>query len=171
MKKDKSTYFKQVYEENKDRIYRICCCYQTESEARRDLFQEILSNIWANLERFEGRSTISTWIYRIAVNTSLGYVNKINKKNRLQVQLDDTNANHVSDDNRHQRQRDMDSDIQHLYRSIAKLPLMDRTIITLVLDNIDNNTIADICGISEGNVRVKIHRIKKNLQKIMEVPT
>ena len=86
---DKDTLFKQVLEDNKDRIYRICCAYELNAVDRDDLYQEILINIWKNLDKFEGRSAISTWIYRIAVNTSLMHIKKESRRNRDKTELNE----------------------------------------------------------------------------------
>lgn len=65
----KESQFREIVEANKDRIYRICCCYVRVEMERNDVYQEVLIHIWEGLDRFEEKSQMSTWIYRIAVNT------------------------------------------------------------------------------------------------------
>lgn len=73
---EKEQLFNDIYADNKDKIYRIFCFYIEDDEDRKDLHQEILTNIWRGLDHFVGRLKISTWIYRIAVNTSMAYFKK-----------------------------------------------------------------------------------------------
>lgn len=73
---NKEEHFKQVVEQNKGRILRICKSYAPSEEDCKDMYQEVLINIWKSLETFKGNSEIGTWIYRIAVNTSLTFAGK-----------------------------------------------------------------------------------------------
>ncbi|MGO2358861.1 MAG: RNA polymerase sigma factor [Mesonia sp.] len=70
---NKEHYFTQVYEQNKDKIYRLCLGFTGNACDANDLRQEILIKIWNNLNSFKGESQISTWIYRIATNTAILY--------------------------------------------------------------------------------------------------
>ena len=80
---DREAQFRSAVDENKDRIYRICCCYVRDPEERKDVYQEVLIHVWENLRKFEGRSQISTWIYRITVNTCLGFARLEKRRKRL----------------------------------------------------------------------------------------
>ncbi len=73
---DREAVFKKLYDEYRDRIYRMCCYYVSSEEDRKDLSQEVLQNIWKGLERFRGESALSTWIYRVTVNSSLAFLSK-----------------------------------------------------------------------------------------------
>jgi len=68
---DKEKLFKDILEENKNRIYRLCLGYLIDKQEVDDLFQDVMINIWRGLDSFRGDAKISTWVYRIAVNTSL----------------------------------------------------------------------------------------------------
>lgn len=76
MKEIKEEHFKVIIAENGDKITRICRYYNPNTEDQKDMYQEILVNIWNSMDRFRGESSISTWIYRIAVNTSLSFTGK-----------------------------------------------------------------------------------------------
>jgi RNA polymerase sigma-70 factor (ECF subfamily) len=85
MENSKEIRFRQVVEENGNRISRICSYYSKSAEDRKDMYQEILVNIWKSLDKFRGESSISTWIYRIAVNTSLTFAGKSYRNMNLNI--------------------------------------------------------------------------------------
>lgn len=89
--------FEDVLKNNKDRIYRICCAYVRDADEREDLFQEIMINIWKNLDKFEGRSLISTWVYRIAVNTSLMHVKSAGRRGKVFTSLDELSYKEIAE--------------------------------------------------------------------------
>ena len=166
---DKDTLFKQVLEENKDRIYRICCAYERNADDRDDLYQEILINIWKNLEKFEGRSLLSTWIYRIAVNTSLMHIKKESRRNRDKTELNEniisTTAENIAET---EEKIETGKNIEKLYSSINELPSLDRVIISMVLEELSYKEIAEVTGLTVNNIGVKINRIKNELSRLME---
>lgn len=123
-----------------------------------DLLQEVFIKVWENLEKFRGESQVSTWIYRITVNTCLLHI-RSNKK-QTKVDFDKTNLK-ISDDT-----NEKENQIQLLYKCISELNETDRLIITLLLEEIPYEEIAAVTSISEGNLRVKIHRIKQQLSTI-----
>ncbi len=163
---NKDTDFKKILEDNKDRIYRICCAYVLDRDDRDDLYQEIIINIWKNLDKFEGRSQISTWIYRIAVNTSLLHIKKAGKRNSLHTEIND-NTHNLPEDNDKEEKIKTGSLIEKLYECIQKLTELDRLIISMVLDELSYKEIADVTGINVSNAGVRINRIKKTLNKMM----
>ena len=115
--------------------------------------------VWQNLEKFRNQAMISTWIYRIAVNTCLSYlrVEKRQAKDELTDSIIETQAEELSEKN---------EQVAALYKCISRLEENERIIITLVLDETPYSEIAEISGISEGNLRVKIHRIKQKLTEL-----
>jgi RNA polymerase sigma-70 factor (ECF subfamily) len=161
---NKESRFNEKYADNKDKIYRLCCFYIPDAEDRKDLFQEILTNIWRGLDHFEGRSKISTWIYRIAVNTSMAYFKKqsreINKKtfDAQEMEMEATNPN---------KDNEQES-IRNLHHAIANLNKMEKAIVSLMLEEVTQKEIAQILGFTENNIRVKIHRIKNRLKSILK---
>lgn len=163
---DKDAEFKKILDENKDRIYRICCAYVSDKDERDDLYQEIVINIWKNLDKFEGRSQISTWIYRIAVNTSLLHIRSSGKREKLHTEINE-NIHNIPEDNDKEEKIKTGSMIEKLYNSIRLLPELDRLIISMVLDDLSYKEIAEITGMNISNVGVKINRIKKVLNKMM----
>lgn len=169
---DKDTLFKQVLSENKDRIYRICCAYERNAIDRDDLYQEIAINIWKNLDKFEGRSAISTWIYRIAVNTSLMHIKKESRRNSTKTELDENSLNIAEppDDDREEK-IETGKKIEILNECINELGTLDRLIISMVLEDLSYKEISEVTGLTVNNTGVRINRIKKELFKLMEERT
>lgn len=158
---------RKVFEENKDRIYRVCCYYVRNAEDRKDLFQEVFTHIFKGLDKFEGKSSLSTWIYRITINSCLAYLNKEKRRKRLYSDLSTYNKAQTDEKGQIEKQLVKKEKMKHLYKSINQLSFINKSIISLVLEDVSQKEIAEVLGISEENVRVKIHRIKKTLSKIM----
>ena len=155
----KETLFKEIFDKNSKKIFHLCYGYTGDQDAANDLLQETFLKVWQNLEKFRNKSLISTWIYRIAVNTCLTYL-RTEKKQAKDELTDNIIENKVEEHSEKNEQ------IALLYQSIAKLEENDRLIITMVLDELPYAEIAEISGISEGNLRVKIHRIKQKLTEL-----
>ncbi len=126
-----------------------------DSEDSRDLKQEIQLQAWKAKERFRGDSQFSTWLYRVALNTVLTY------RRKKQVQTTEITSN----DFVKEHPKDTTEQADLLLRAIKSLNDIDKTIITLHLDDYDNGEIGDITGLTKNNVGVKLHRIKENLKK------
>jgi RNA polymerase sigma-70 factor (ECF subfamily) len=161
---NKESLFNEIYASNKDKIYRICCFYNQDAEDRKDLFQEVLTNIWRGLDHFEGRSKISTWIYRIAVNTSMAHFKKQRKENSKkeiigqEFKLETTNP----------EQDNEQETIKNLHQAISNLNKIEKAIVSLMLEEVSRKEIARILGFTENNIRVKIHRLKNKLKSILK---
>ncbi len=123
-----------------------------------DLTQESFINAWRSLDKFKGASSYKTWIYRITVNTCLKYIRDNRQKHQVDI---DTQPQLPVEEDRSDTN-------QELYLAIGQLGELDRLIIMMVLDELEYEEIAKVIGINEGNLRVKIHRIKKQLKKILE---
>lgn len=156
MKSSKELHFEVLYQSHKDKVYRLCLGFVRERELANDLFQEILIKIWRHLDSFKGDSDISTWIFRIAYNTALTFSAREKKKDENQTEIPE-NLDLCEPENYGVEQ---EIRIQMLYEAINELPELDRVIATLLLENTPYKTIAEISGISENYVAVKINRIK-----------
>ena len=163
---NKEAEFQKILADNQDKIFRICCAYIHDSDDRDDLYQEILINIWKNLDKFEGRSQISTWIYRIAVNTCLLHIRSSGKREKLHTGINE-NIHNIPENNDKEEKINTGTMIGKLYECIRLLPDLDRLIISMVLDDLSYKEIAVVTGINVSNVGVKINRIKKALNKMM----
>lgn len=155
----KEAKFKEIFQANSKKIYHLCYSYTGDDETANDLMQETFMKVWQNLDKFRNQALISTWIYRIAVNTCLSYLRleKRQAKDELTETIIETKEEEISDKN---------EQVAALYKCIARLEENERIIITMVLDELPYPEIAEISGISEGNLRVKIHRIKQKLTQL-----
>jgi len=149
--------FDSLYEAQHERIFRLCRSYCGDAAEAADLTQEVFIKAWQNSERFAGKSSPSTWLYRIAVNTCLMAKRKaVLPTQPLSQQLP------VAESHTEQQ---AEARINQLYQLIGQLPETDRLIITLVLEQVPYAEIADTFGLQENTLRVRIHRIKQRLQK------
>jgi RNA polymerase sigma-70 factor (ECF subfamily) len=165
MDDQKEMRFKQIIEENSSRINSICHYYSRNTEDRKDMYQEILVNIWKSLDKFRGDSAISTWIYRIAVNTSLSFTGKSYRNLNLYIDKDPQNMNILLDDDDLELKIKKEKHLEELETQLNLLSMIDKALITLVLEGLSMREIADVIGLTEPNVKVKIHRIKEQLKQ------
>ena len=149
--------FEEIYKTYWQKIFRLCMGYVNDHDWAKDIAQETFITVWQQLPKFRNESTIGTWVFRIATNHCLRQIEKQNRmpKSDLPKEIEDV------------IQPDIENKMAFLYKCISELPETDRLIISLELEDIKQAEIASIVGISEVNVRVRIHRIKEKLiQKI-----
>lgn len=163
-KNEKEDQFKQIIDENSDRIMRICRYYNPDAEGRKDMYQEILVNVWKSLDGFRGDSKISTWVYRIAINTSLSFTGKTFRQMKLLVDKDVQQLEVLVDDDVQLKQQ-YETDFETLQTHLNQLTVIEKAMISLVLEGLSMREIADVIGLTENNIRVKIHRIKEKLKE------
>jgi RNA polymerase sigma factor (sigma-70 family) len=155
--------FSNLIEENKDKIYRICCYYISGEEERKDLYQEVLLNIWKGFRSFKKEAAFSTWVFRIAVNTALAYLTKKRSIQKRKLQYADFIKTQES-----KTELSGIEEINILHKGISDLPLLDMIIISLVLEEVSSKEIAKITGLTESNVRVRTHRAKEKLKELLK---
>lgn len=156
---DNNQRFETYYSEYQDMVYSLCLGYSRgDQDLTDDLLQETFINCWKALPKFEERSSPKTWIYRICVNTCLLHIRK--NKNKQTQGLDSSHTVIAEEPT-------ADKNYNELYQAIGQLKELDRIIIMLVLDELPYAEIAEITGITEGNLRVKISRAKQQLNKIL----
>lgn len=145
--------FKEIYAQYAPQVYRVCMGYVNDAEQAKDLTQETFIAVWQHLPSFRGQSLLSTWIFRIATNNCLRAIEKSKRvtTDELPFEIHTWQA------------ESQDEKLTFLYNCIAGLEEMERIIISLVLEDVPQAEIAAIVGLSNGNVRVKIHRIKEKL--------
>ena len=161
---DKEEKFNQILSENRDRIKRICGYYNSNVNDQNDMYQEVLVNIWNSLDNFRGDSSVNTWIYRIAVNTALRYTGNAYKHMKLIVNADTQNLSTVLDDENFEDKLVMEKQMASLQNELNLLSVIDKALISLMLEGLSMKEIADVIGITESNAKVKIHRIKTHLK-------
>lgn len=126
-----------------------------------DLSQEVFIQVWNHLDGFRSQSSHKTWVYRITVNSCLGFL----KKSKREAVLQD--PDHTMLDQAREEQDYSQNILDELYRAMGKLDDLDRLIISMLLDELPYGEMAEVLGISSSNLRVKIHRVKKKLKKLM----
>lgn len=147
--------FEEIYKNYWQKIFRLCMGYVNDSKMAQDMAQETFIIVWEQLPKFRNEANIGTWIYRIASNNCLRHIEKQNRFPRAELPLNMAE----------EKQSSIEPDIQFLYKCISELPETDRIIISLELENIKQEEIAIIVGLSEANIRVRIHRIKEKLTR------
>ena len=160
---DNTQIFERLYKDYHAMVHQVCMGFvKGQKDQAKDLTQETFINTWRALDNFKGASGYKTWIYRITVNTCLKYIRDHKKKDQVTF---DQHENIQA----HEEQAPVE-DPKHnqLYMAIGQLEELDRLIIMMVLDELNYEEISEVVGISDGNLRVKIHRIKKRLKKILE---
>ena len=162
MKKEER--FNTIIHDNLDRIKRICRYYNSNTHDQEDMLQEIMVNIWKSLESFRGDSSINTWIYRVAINTALSYSGKSYKYMKLMVCSDTAVLSQFLTDNPDAEEVNDEELYERMQNELNMLSVIDKALISLMLEGLSMKEIADVIGITEPNVKVKIHRIKEQLR-------
>jgi RNA polymerase sigma-70 factor, ECF subfamily len=154
--------FLNIFEKNIGIIIKISRGFTTLAQDREDLINDIALELWKSFKSFNGNSKISTWIYRVALNTSMNYKRK-KKNDSLFFSLndfkkDDTFPWLIEQDN--------SSNIEVLYQCINELNEINKAIILLYLDGNSHDEISEITGISKTNVGTRISRIKEQIKNL-----
>jgi len=147
------TDFEEIYSKHSPQIYRVCMGYFNDPEQAKDITQETFISVWKNLASFRNQSQISTWIFRIATNNCLRALEKSKRVVTTELPL---NLPAVHEETQEDK-------LAFLYQCINELEETERIIISLVLEDLPQAEIAEIIGLTPGNTRVKIHRIKEKL--------
>ena len=159
----KEAQFEQIYKSNYPIVFRLCQGYTNgDTSLSKDLVQEIFIKVWENLESFRYESSISTWIYRITVNSCL-----LELRKKKTVPIGD-HLNHLQ--NAETKFTDQTEFQQYrMHQCISKLKPENKSIILLELEGLPQKEIADIMGLSHETIRVRIHRIKNELIKCVKL--
>lgn len=156
---DKKDTFIQAIQSNEGLIYKVASFYTDCKEDRDDLVQEIIYNLWKSFDTFKQQSSLSTLMYRVAMNVAVLHLKK-SKKKVVSVPIDDDVLNFKETGN-----RDAEEKWQTLQQHIQQLNLFDKGILMLYLENKSHEEIAQITGISKTNVGTKLSRIKEKLSQ------
>ena len=157
-REDDSLFFTQLVREHKSTIYTVCYMFSKDEEEVNDLFQETLINMWKGIDSFREESKISTWIYRVALNTCLLQERKKKKEvKKVPLTMD---VNFFQDEDANAAQ------VRMLHQRIGKLGLVDRALVMMWLEGMSYDEIGAVMGISSQNVGVKLFRIKEQMKKM-----
>lgn len=156
--KSQEDLFEQLVQKHKSTIYTVCYMFSQDEDEVNDLFQETLVNMWKGIDSFREDSKISTWIYRVALNTCLLQERKKKKEvKKVSLSMD---VNFFEDEDANIAQ------VRQLHERIGKLDLVDRAIVMLWLEDLSYDEIGAIVGITPQNVGVKLFRIKEQRKKM-----
>ncbi len=150
--------FNQLLSEYSGLVSKICYMYATDGEHFKDLYQESLINLWQGIGKYRGDSSVSTWVYRVVLNTCVSYYRR-NKHHLGSMPLDAIAEPTAAEDERN-------DDLKMLYSLISRLGKLDKALIMLWLDEKSYDEIAAITGLTKSNVAVRLNRIKKRLTEM-----
>lgn len=156
--------FLQIIEHHQGIIHKVCRMYRDIREDQEDLFQEVVLQLWKAFPKFRQDSKVTTWMYRIALNTALAMYRKkkivIDPDEQISTNHPTSNASTPESENE-----------ERLFEAIRKLNKAERAIIALYFEDLPYREIASITGITENNVGVRISRIKEKLKIILNKET
>lgn len=156
--------FINLINEHQGLIHKVCIMYVSNPELRNDLFQEIVLQLWKSFHTFRGEAKITTWMYRIALNTAISGYRKQTRNVKTQ-DLDEVHYN-ISE---HPGAEDGEENAQKLQWAIRQLSEIERAMVMMALEEIPYEEIAETVGITQNNVRVRMNRIREKLRKLMNV--
>jgi RNA polymerase sigma-70 factor (ECF subfamily) len=153
--------FEKDIKENESLIHKVCRIYGYTETDRKDLFQEIVIQLWKTYPNYSGQSKFSTWLYRVAINTA---ITGLRKQKKFITSYEPAALNtDISDDVYCNRD---DERMQQLYFAIDQLNQVEKAIVMLYLEDRQYDEMEEILGISQGNLRVKMSRIKDKLREL-----
>lgn len=152
--------FVKIIQDNEKIIYKVCSAYVTDESPVADLYQEVVYNLWRSFAGFRNESAVSTWIYRVALNTCITGLRKYMKRPK-HVTLTDLSGQLIE-------ANELDDTIREMYRLIRRLTSLEKAIVLLYLDEHPYQEIADITGLTPTNVGVRLVRIKEKLKKMSD---
>ncbi|MEM9921210.1 MAG: RNA polymerase sigma factor [Bacteroidota bacterium] len=152
--------FLKGLEENKQKLLRICSTYTSDQEEKKDLFQEVLVNIWKSMASFKGNCSLSTWMYRITLNVCINMQTKLTKEKRQFRNMDSVKMSQYKESSSTEEESPL---LMYLRSCIKTMNDANKAVITLYLEELPYKEIAAVTGLTENHVAVKIKRIKKKL--------
>ncbi|WP_207511118.1 RNA polymerase sigma factor [Longitalea luteola] len=152
------TEFLALVNQHQGIIHKICRLYRDSPQDQEDLFQEVIFKLWKSVPQFRGEAKFSSWMYRVALSTAIAVYRKKKPDIRYMPAVPDSAENQAQpDENREQ-----------FFRALKQLNDADKALITLYLEDLSYQEIAEIVGISESNVGVRLNRIKSKIQQLLK---
>jgi RNA polymerase sigma-70 factor (ECF subfamily) len=159
---DRNSLYEQAADTYGSSLDRLARAYELDPDLRRDLVQEIHFQLWRSFEHFDHRCSLRTWIYRVAHNVAAGYVIRRRRTNDRLVSIETIEA---MPSNHHGELAATEAEgLERLSMLIQRLKPLDRQIIISYLEGMDASSIGDLTGLSQANISMKVHRIKKILK-------
>ncbi len=152
--------FEKLIAEHELLIHKVCRMYAYTGADRSDLFQEIVMQLWQSFQKFRGESAFSTWMYRVAINTSISNLRRRKdfitsyEPEALPADMPDTTS------------AEQDQRMQQMYAAIAKLNDIEKAVVMLYMEDRSYEEMQSVLGIPAGTLRVKMNRIKEKLRQL-----
>ncbi len=154
--------FIQLIQNNEGILFKISGLYSNNSTESQDLRQEMIYQLWKSYASFKGQSKISTWLYKVCLNTALVFVKK---NNHRPMKVENDEQIYQMTDN---QDPDFADQVHHLYQSIKKLNKIERAIILLHLEGNSYEEISEITGFKNSNIGTRLGRVKNKLTILMK---
>lgn len=160
---NKETLFLETIDQNKGMLFKICKIYQDDPRDQDDLMQEIILQLWVVFDSFRGESKLSSWIYRVALNTAIIFFKKQKRRpdsEQLSPTFDrqqETCAN-----------GEKEEQLAVFYKAVKRLDKVEKALIFLYMENRPYPEIAASLGITEVNMRVRLNRVKTKLKELIK---
>lgn len=159
----KETQFLQLIGKNKGILYKISKIYQDDPDGRDDLLQEMILQLWLVFGSFRGESKFSSWMYRVALNTAIAFFKKQKRRpDREQLPYQYDKAEELCPAGEKEEQ------LAAFYKAVQQLDKIEKALIYLYMENQPYEEIAATLGITDGNVRVRLNRVKSKLKEIIK---
>lgn len=154
--------FLEQIETHKGIIHKISRMYMDDDDDQKDLFQEIICQLWKSYDSFNHQSKFSSWMYRVALNTAIVYFKKHKRKedayatiaNEIEIPPDDAETKEIQ--------------LTHFYKALQQLDKIEKALMFYFLEDYSHKEIGESLGISEGNARVKLNRAKNKLKELIK---
>jgi RNA polymerase sigma-70 factor, ECF subfamily len=151
----------QAAEEYGPALDRLAAAYEADPDRRRDLSQDIHFQLWRSLNRFDGRCSLRTWVYRVAHNVAASHVMRERRRFLSLVSLDEIETVPTAHSGPSAAEHQIN--LNRLMALVQRLKPLDRQVIVSYLEDLDAASIGEITGLSAANVAMRIHRVKKLL--------
>ena len=159
----KQTQFLQRIGENKGILFKICKIYEDNAEDRDDLLQEMILQLWIAYDSFRGESKFSSWMYRVALNTAIVFFKRQKRRpDDVPLHYDMEQPEELSNAGEKEEQ------LAVFYKAVRQLSKVEKALIYLYMEDQPYNEIAAHLGITEGNLRVRLNRVKNKLKEIIK---
>jgi len=154
--------FVLLLEENQNILHKICKLYAADRDAHKDLFQEMVIQLWKAYPTFKGQSKFTTWAYRVSLNTAISLYRV--KKRRVETVTWDYAVHNIQYEEYSSEEEDK---LSYLYAAVQELNDIEKALVFMYLEDKDYAEIAETLGVSEVNARVRMNRIKTKLKVIL----
>lgn len=145
--------------QHKGILYKVSKLYADSLEDQEDLRQEILIQLWRSYANFKNLSEFSSWMYKVALNTAITYFKSEKKINYTHEHIEVADEAYATE---------KDQKLEIFYKAVQELNAIDKALLFYYMEGLSSDKIALQMGMSDGNVRVKISRLKDKLQKIVK---